>query len=166
MSDIQIKSCLPEHYQSVVDIYNEHIKIGVSNMVETTIDQSEIKNWISKFHDREGLYVCLNETEDVIGWGIIKRYSDREGYRFACETAIYLKSSETGKGYGSKMKRFLIEECKRFNYHHLVAKIFATNTGSIVYNQKIGYEIVGIQKEVGFRNGEWLDMVIMQYIIK
>lgn len=166
MSDIKILRCLPEHYQSVVDIYNEHILLGVSNMVETTKDRSEIEKWISNFHDREGLYVCVNDQEEVIGWGIIKRYSDREGYRFACETAIYLKSSETGKGYGSKMKRFLIEECKRLEYHHMVAKIFATNKASIIYNERLGYEIVGVQKEIGYRDGEWLDMVIMQYIIK
>ncbi len=166
MSHIQIKRCLPKHYQSVADIYNAHIRLGISNMVDTTIDYTEIDKWISKFNDREGLYVCIDTDEHVIGWGIIKRYSDREGYRFACETAIYLKSSETGKGYGSKMKHFLIEECKHLKYHHLVAKIFSVNTASIVYNQKIGYEIVGRQKEIGYRDGKWLDMIIMQYIIK
>lgn len=165
MSKIRIELCQPEHYQSVVDVYNEHIELGVSNMVEAVVDTAEIEKWVSKFNDREGLYVCINESDEAIGWGIIKRYSDREGYRFACETAIYLKSNETGKGYGSQMKRFLIEECKRLKYHHLVAKIFATNTASIVYNEKIGYEIVGRQKEIGYRDGKWLDMIIMQYII-
>lgn len=166
MAKIQITSCQPEHYQAVVDIYNEHIELAVSNMVDTTKDASEIEKWVLNFNDREGLYVCIDELDVVIGWGIIKRYSDREGYKFACETAIYLKSTETGKGYGSQMKRFLIKECKRLNYHHLVAKIFSTNTASIVYNEKLGYEIVGRQKEIGFRNGKWLDMIIMQYIIK
>lgn len=166
MANIQIISCRPEHYQAVVDIYNEHIELAVSNMVDTTKDASEIEKWVLNFNDREGLYVCVDESDVVIGWGIIKRYSDREGYKFACETAIYLKSAETGKGYGSQMKRFLIKECKRLNYHHLVAKIFSTNTASIVYNEKLGYEIVGRQKEIGFRNGKWLDMIIMQYIIK
>ena len=161
-----IKPCEPIHYPSVVDIYNEHILLGVSNMVESTVDVSEIEKWIANFNNRERLYVCIDDKQNVIGWGIIKKYSDREGYRFACETAIYLKSSETGKGYGSKMKRFMIEECKRLDYHHMVAKIFSTNIASIVYNQKIGYEIVGTQKEIGYRDGKWLDMVIMQYIIK
>lgn len=165
MAKISIQPCTPNHYQSIADIYNEHILLGVSNMVETTVDYSEIERWVSNFNNREGLYVSLDESNKVIGWGIIKRYSDREGYRFACETAIYLKNSETGKGYGSQMKRFLIEECKRLKYHHLVAKIFSNNTGSIVYNEKIGYEIVGRQREIGFRDGKWLDMIIMQYII-
>ncbi|MEZ4686291.1 MAG: GNAT family N-acetyltransferase [Bacteroidia bacterium] len=117
-----------------------------------------------KFHDREKLYVLKNEVE-VIGWGIIKRYSDREGYSLSCETAIYLRRSEMRKGYGSLMKRFLIEECRKMGYHHLVAKIFASNQASIQYNLKLGYEIVGRQKEIGILNGDWIDVVIMQYII-
>ncbi|MGB1295118.1 MAG: GNAT family N-acetyltransferase [Flavobacteriales bacterium] len=165
MSEISFEICKSEHYKAVADIYNEHILLGVSNMVDTTVDASVIGSWISKFNSRERLYACLKNGK-VVGWGIIKRYSDREGYKFACETAIYLKSSETGKGYGSKMKNFLIEECKQMNYRHLVAKIFATNTASIAYNEKIGYSIVGRQNEIGFRNGKWLDMIIMQYIIK
>lgn len=64
------------------------------------------------------------------------------------------------------MKKQLIEECKAMDYHHLVAKIFATNKASIQYNLNLGYTIVGYQKEVGFKNGQWMDIAIMQYIIK
>ena len=116
---------------------------------------------MQKFHDRERLYVLRDDENVVIGWGIIKRYSDRDGYRFACETAVYLTQPELGKGYGTLMKLFLIDRCKEMDYHHLVAKIFATNTASIEYNRKLGYEIVGRQKEIGFKNGTWMDIVIM-----
>lgn len=166
MANISIKLCSENDYQAMIDIYNEHILLGVSSMIDETKDVSEIENWVANFNDREGLYVCKDTNGIVLGMGIIKRYSDRPGYRFACETAIYLKSSETGKGYGSAIKRFLIEKCKSLNYRHLVAKIFATNEASIAYNLKIGYTIVGRQNEIGFRNGKWLDMIIMQYIIK
>ncbi len=162
--DITLERCSVEDYAMIAEIYNEHIRLGVSSMEETLKTEADIAGWVKKFHDREGLYVCRKEGK-VIGWGIIKRYSDREGYRFACETAIYLTSSETGKGYGGQMKLFLIEECKRMNYRHLVAKIFATNIPSINYNKKLGYEIVGFQKEIGFKNGKWVDIAIMQYII-
>lgn len=166
MSKIKFIPCETKYYQDVADIYNEHILLGVSNMVDTTINANEVKDWIAKFNDRERLFVCISPLNKVIGWGIIKRYSDREGYRYACETAIYLKTSETGKGYGSAMKHFLISECKALNYKHLVAKIFATNKASIRYNEKIGYTIVGRQNQIGYRNGKWLDMIIMQYIIE
>jgi L-amino acid N-acyltransferase YncA len=157
--------CTPADTPAVASIYNEYIQRGNATMDEQLKTAPDIQQWLDKFNNRERLYV-LKQSETVIGWGIIKRYSDREGYRFACETAVYLTESEIGKGYGSYIKRFLIDRCRELEYHHLVAKIFATNTGSIEYNRKLGYEIVGRQKEIGFKNGQWMDIVIMQYIIK
>ncbi|MFQ5630895.1 MAG: GNAT family N-acetyltransferase [bacterium] len=69
------------------------------------------------------------------------------------------------KGYGSLIKKALVDRCKQYGYHHLVAKIFATNTASIEYNKKFGYEIVGRQKEIGIKNGRWQDSVIMQLVL-
>ncbi|WP_298513135.1 GNAT family N-acetyltransferase [uncultured Kordia sp.] len=152
-------------YQSIANIYNEYITLGTSNMEETFKTTADIAGWRKKFNDREKLYV-FTDHEIVIGWGIIKRYSDREGYRFACETAVYFTETELGKGYGTQMKKFVIDACKQLQYKHLVAKVFATNTASIAYNEKLGYTIVGRQHQIGFRNGQWLDMIIMQYIIE
>ncbi len=148
----------------VQEIYNEHILGGNSTMDRSLKSVAEIEEWFTGFNDRE-LIVLLEEGDYVIGWGIIKRYSEREGYAKACETAIYLRSVETRKGYGSLMKKWIIAKCKELGYHHLVAKIFATNTASIAYNQKLGYEIVGTQKEIGYVDSQWQDVTIMQLLI-
>lgn len=161
-SNIEIASS--EDYATIAKIYNEYILLGNSTMEESLYNAEKIQAWVTNFNDRERLY-ALKEEGITIGWGIIKRYSDREGYRFACETAIYITEAKLRKGYGSLMKNFLIDECKALGYHHLVAKIFATNTASIQYNLQLGYTIVGTQKEIGFRNGQWTDTVIMQYLI-
>jgi len=63
------------------------------------------------------------------------------------------------------MKKWIIEKCKELGYHHLVAKIFASNKASIEYNRKLGYEIVGTQNKIGFVDGEWQDVTIMQLLI-
>lgn len=164
-AEVSIQECTVEQAQTIADIYNEYIKLGNATMEETLYTADDIKGWIEKFDEREKLYVLLDK-ETVIGWGIIKKYSPRSGYRYTCETAVYLTESEMRKGYGSLMKKFLIEQCKILNYHHLVAKIFAVNKASIEYNLKLGYTIVGTQKEIGYRNGQWQDVVIMQYILK
>ncbi len=162
---IEIREAITTEYQLIADIYNEYITLGSSNMEETHKTATDIAGWIAKFNNREKLYV-FTQNEIVIGWGIIKRYSDREGYRFACETAVYFTQTELGKGYGTQMKKFVIEQCKLLQYKHLVAKVFATNTASIAYNEKLGYTVVGRQQEIGYRNEQWIDMIIMQYIIK
>lgn len=165
MKNIEFLESCRDDYAAIAEIYNEHIQLKQSTMDEGKFTADSIFTWISRFHSREKIYV-LKKDHLLIGWGIIKRYSDREGYGRTCETAVYLRSEERGKGYGSFIKKELIKICKKLNYHHLVAKIFADNKASIVYNEKLGYEIVGRQKEIGYRDGKWIDIIIMQYIIK
>ncbi|MCW5519852.1 N-acetyltransferase [Aureitalea sp. L0-47] len=161
---MDIEPCTIRDYQVVAEIYNEYISDGNATMEENYKSAADIAKWVADFNDRERLY-SLKKEEKVIGWGIIKRYSERGGYRFTAETAIYITTEELRKGYGSEMKRFLIDQCRDLGYHHLVAKVFAHNEASIKYNMELGYTIVGTQKEVGFKNDRWVDVVIMQYLI-
>jgi L-amino acid N-acyltransferase len=150
--------------KTVMEIYNQHIAARNSTMDQHPKSLAEIEQWFADFSSRE-LIVMLEDGQNTIGWGIIKRYSDREGYDKACETAIYLSQSEMRKGYGTHLKLWVIEKCRELDYHHLVAKIFSTNIGSIAYNKKLGYKLVGTQREIGLVDGEWKDVTIMQLIL-
>ncbi len=161
---IQYLEAQPPDYHAIAEIYNEHIALHQSTMDEHHYMAGDIKTWIRRFNTREKLYV-IHLDHTIIGWGIIKRYSDRLGYRYAAETAIYLREKHTGQGHGSRFKKFVIEQAKNLQYHHLVAKIFASNRRSIDYNLSLGYTIVGIQKEIGFKNGQWQDICIMQLLL-
>lgn len=163
-ANISIRKATKADAEIIADIYNEHITAGFSTMDEILKSESDIINWFNGFNDRE-LILLLQDEKEVFGWGIIKRYSDRKGYDVACETAVYLRSDKTGQSFGGMMKKALIEKCRQLKYHHLVAKIFSENYASIRYNEKLGYEIVGIQKEIGFKRGKWLDVTIMQLIL-
>ena len=127
--------------------------------------EARIRAQIEGFGPRE-MFVLLEVERRVLGWGIIKRYSDRPGYRFCCETAVYLRRGEVRRGYGSAIKRELIRRCRKLGYHHLVAKILAENEASIEYNRRLGYEMVGIQREIGWQGGRWRDVAVMQLVLE
>lgn len=148
----------------IAEIYNESIAASDSTMIDEPQMAKDIQRQMQGFDKRE-TYILLERDAYVVGWGIIKRYSPRGGYRFCCETSVFLRRSEIGKGYGSHIKRALIERCKAYGYHHLLARIWAANTTSIEYNRNFGYEIVGIQKEIGYMNGQWQDIAIMQLVL-
>jgi L-amino acid N-acyltransferase len=164
MSTSFIRPATLDDCEVIASINNEHIAEGLSSMETEPKSVLHFEKLMKNFNDRE-LIQCMVLDNEVIGWGIIKRYSDREGYSTACETTIYLRSNQVRKGFGTEMKLSLIEKCKELGYHHLVAKIFSTNIASIAYNRKLGYEVVGVQKEIGNINGKWLDVTIMQLIL-
>ena len=109
--------------------------------------------------------LLLELDQSVVGWGLLQRYSNRGGYRFCGETMVYLRRDKRREGYGTKIKQALIQQGRQLNYHHLLARVNAGNTAGIEYNRKLGYEVVGIQKEICFREGRWEDVVVLQSLM-
>lgn len=163
--NLTIRDYTTDDIPHITDIYNEAIVKHNATMDDEEKTYDYMKNLVNNFNSRETILV-LEEEENVLGWGIIKRYSDRQGYRFCCETSVYLRQSLKRKGYGTMIKKALIQRCREYEYHHLVAKVFADNEASIAYNKNFGYTVVGIQKEIGFKKGKWQDIAIMQLILE
>ena len=146
----------------IASIYNYYL--GKSTMDLETKTNTYYKSILDHQDEREELW-CASIESKIVAWGIIKKYSDREGYKYTAETSVYCHHEHLRKGYGTKMKIHLMQRCRDLNYHHLIARINSNNLVSINYNIKLGYSIVGEQKEIGFVNGEWKDITVMQCII-
>jgi L-amino acid N-acyltransferase YncA len=159
-----IRDATPSDAADIAAIYSESVARGDATMDEAPWSAAHVTGLMAKHGDREG-FIVLEQAGVVLGWGVFKRYSPRSGYRFAGETAAYLRRTQTGRGYGSRIKRALIERCRQAGYHHLVARVFADNAVSVVYNQRLGYEVVGIQRQIGFRGGQWVDVMILQLLL-
>lgn len=148
----------------ITAIYNETVLARDATMDLQPKDQQYFRELIAGLDEREALIV-LADGERVLGWGRIMRYGEREGYAPACETAVYLRRELRRRGLGTRIKVELIERCRQLGYHHLVAKVFTSNQSGIDYNLQLGYEIVGVQREIGWVGGRWEDVTIMQRVL-
>ena len=157
--DIIIAS--PTDCQRIAEIYNYYIGIATMDLEEKT--GSYYQDFLDSKSEREELWVMRDGSNTVV-WGIIKKYSDREGYKTTGETSVYCDPDYLKKGHGTRMKKHLMNRCEQLGYHHLLARIQSDNKVSIHYNESLGYTIVGVQNEVGKIRGQWKDVTIMQYL--
>jgi len=149
---------------AIAAIYNASIAAMDSTMDTVLKTGADIQALMQHFTPRETFLVLEHEAL-IQGWGIIKQYSDRPGYRPACETSVYLRRSARGRGYGSKIQVALLDQCRTFGYHHVVAKIWADNQVSLALHKKFGFTLVGVQREIGYLGGRWRDIAILQCIL-
>ena len=164
-NDLIIRDAISQDMEAIAAIYNQSITAGGSTMDQQHITPAEMREMWQRYSPREFMIV-LTRQEKVLGYGLIKAYSARLGYRYACECAVYLDRSLMGQGLGTLLKKALIERARALDYHHMVSKILADNKASQVHNRKLGFEVVGRQKEIGFVDGRWMDVIIMQLIME
>jgi L-amino acid N-acyltransferase YncA len=163
-SSIQIRAATSAVAADVAAIYNETILKRDATMVLDPVDADYVQQWLSRLLDRETLLV-LEENGLIQGWGIVKLYSDRPGYARACETSLFLRRKESGRGLGSRLQEALLVQARQNGFHHVVVKIWAANASSIAMHRKFGFEVVGTQKEIGYVDGTWVDVTIMQCLL-
>jgi phosphinothricin acetyltransferase len=144
-------------------IHNASIAANDSTMQERPTQVSDAKSLVQS-NDGRSITLVLEIERQVVGWGRVWPYSTRAGYRFAAETAIFLDKQYRGKGLGTMLQSALVTVSRQLGYHHLVAKIFAENAVSIQMHLRIGYERVGIQREIGHKGDSWRDVAILQFI--
>jgi len=151
-------------WDRMAHIYNEAIHSGRSTMDLSPVNADHFKTLTDNFTSRECILVASLGTQLAV-WGIVKKYSDRPGYALACETSVYVAESYHGQGFGRALQYAIIQKAWEFGYRHLVAKILAVNQTSVHFHRRFGYHIAGIQTKIGFLNGIWHDVVIMQRIL-
>lgn len=147
---------------AIAAIYAQSVEARDCTMAGVASVQ-EFQQLVSVPDAREALLVLEAEGQ-VRGWGRVKHYSPRPGYRVCGETSIFLDRQHLGRGYGRPLQAALLEKCIELQYHHVVAKIWASNKSSIHFHEAFGFTLVGVQKEVGFVNGAWRDVAILQRI--
>lgn len=159
---ITIRRAVTNDVPELAAIYNTY----VSRQGHTLdLEPLSIEYFTSTVFDGALLFFVAEVDGTIAGWGRLFPWSPKTGYRMTAETSVYVHQLRRGVGIGGVLKRKLIDEASASGIHHLVARILSTNRTAIEYNRHLGYRLIGVQKEVGLVNGEFVDIAIMERIL-
>jgi len=84
-------------------------------------------------------------------------------YRHTIEDSVYIADGFNGRGIGLALLSALIARCEAGPWRQMIAVIGNSgNAGSIALHARLGFEHVGVLRNVGFKHGRWVDTVLMQ----
>lgn len=148
----------------LAEIYNASVQAGAVMLDGQPRSKADVHRFIEALGKREAC-LLLEHDGAVAGWGIVRRYSDRAGYRFCGETFLFVRPDLRRRGYATQIQQALAERCKAYRYHHLLARIWATNAASLTFHKNAGYDVVGVQCEIAMIHGQWHDLVVLQRVL-
>ena len=123
--------------------------------------------WLSHLDPRYPILVAEDAADQtVLGYASLTPWS--EGfpvYHHTAESSLYLAPAAQGRGLGTALMRALLGAARQLNFHVVLSRIWAANAASLAMCRKCGYEVIGTQREIGFRDGVWDDCVLLQVIL-
>jgi phosphinothricin acetyltransferase len=152
------------HFESIISIYNWAIINTTATLDEELKTLENYKEFLSSF-TRLPLIVSLSE-EQVSGWACVKQYSDKSAYDTTVELSVYVDPSFHGQGIATKLMEEVISRAKALGLHSILSRITTESASSIHLHRKFGFSDVGTMNEVGFKFDKFVDVLIMQKILK
>lgn len=105
----------------------------------------------------------VTETEaGVVGFVLMSGFRPKGAYARTVECTIYLDAAVVGNGLGRPLYEAALAEAGRRGFHVAVAGITLPNRGSVALHESLGFERVGVFREVGHKLGEWRDVAWWQ----
>jgi len=151
---------------AILEIYNWAIlhTTATNDYDPHTLEQRT--TWFDA-HGRDGypVFVAEDDAGRVVGWSSLSRYKERIGYRFTAECSIYLAPEVHGRGIGKLLMPPLIEAARAMGLHAIVAGIDSENVASLKLHARFGFVEVARFREVGFKFGQWLDVVYLELVL-
>ncbi|MGI9489451.1 MAG: GNAT family N-acetyltransferase [Geminicoccaceae bacterium] len=144
-------------------IYAIEVLEGTASFETTPPGLEEIERRYREVVDAGLPYVVADVDNIVAGFAYAHLYHSRPGYCLTVETTIYLGRNHQRRGLGSLLLDAVVKGCIAAGKRQMVAVIGGgANQGSIRVHEKAGFHLVGTLRHVGFKFGQFLDVIIMQ----
>ena len=114
-----------------------------------------------------GVYpvIVADEGGQVIGFASLSPYRPRPGYATAVEDSIYVAAQHRGKGVGRMLLSEAVELARTHGFHSVVARVSATQQVSVALHQACGFDLIGVEREIGRKFGRWVDVTLLQRLL-
>ena len=152
--------------EAICNIYNYYVENTTITFEEKIVSEDEMKNRIETIISELPYIVFENDDGVITGYAYAIKWRPRTAYRYAVETSIYIDLNYRGKGTGTALYNYLLNELKEMGYHTALGVISMPNESSLRLHEKIGFKKVAHLTEVGFKFGKWIDVGYWQYLIK
>jgi len=149
---------------AVAAIYAHHVRFGLGSFEEEPPDAAELRRRRDEVRARGLPYlVAAGREGTLLGYAYAAPYRARSAYRYSVEDSIYVAPDAARQGVGHALLAAVIERCTALGYRQMVAVIGDSgNSGSIGLHERLGFRRVGLLPAVGFKQGRWVDSVLMQ----
>jgi phosphinothricin acetyltransferase len=145
-------------------MYNHEVEhtTATFDLVPRTLDDQ--RAWIEA---RSGAFAAVVAEIDgqVVGFAALSPYKERAAYRTSVENSVYVRRDRHGEGIGRALMEHLLDVATASGFHTVLARIEASGTASRRLHAACGFQLVGIEREIGRKFGRWLDVALMQCVL-
>ncbi len=172
---MEIRPATASDNEAIREIFNREIEMESTILELRARSVKEQEEWLSQHSGAYSVIVAeqkaasdsadKNKSGNILGFASLSPYRIRDGYKTTAESSVYVHNEHRGKGTGRALLDMLIELGAHSGFHTLIARIVSSNQASARLHEACGFQLVGIEKEVGRKFQKWIDCAVYQKML-
>ncbi|HYF28340.1 MAG TPA: GNAT family N-acetyltransferase [Baekduia sp.] len=139
-------------------IYAPSVQDGVASFEAVPPGPEEMAERIASAAAQHAFLVCEDAGGRVAGFASAVPHRQRAAYRWSVDVAIYVGAGDRREGTGRALYEALFGLLRRQGLRWACAGITLPNEASVGLHEALGFQPVGIYREIGFKHGAWRDV--------
>ncbi|MGH9190333.1 MAG: GNAT family N-acetyltransferase [Acidimicrobiales bacterium] len=161
---VEVRLAQPSDAEAIRSIYNPEV-VGTTatfDLVPRTLADQHV--WLDE-HAGAHPAIVADVDGEVVGFGSLGPYRSRPAYSTTVEDSVYVRDDWRGHGCGRALLGELVRLGGVHGFHSVMGRIVGGHEASIRLHRACGFELVGVEREVGRKFGRWLDVAVMQRLL-
>lgn len=107
-------------------------------------------------------FVLAEDAQGVLGFATYGQFRAGVGYALTMEHTIILAPDARRKGIGRRLMQAVEDHAQARGTHSMFAGVSSENRHAVAFHAALGYTEVARLPQVGFKLGQWLDLILLQ----
>lgn len=151
---------------AILEIYNDAILTTTAVYDYKPHTLADRTAWYEKKTSDGFPVLVFEENNIVVGFATFGPFRAWPAYKYTIEHSVYVHKNHREKQIGKALLQELITIANTKGYATMVAGIDASNEGSRLMHEKLGFSQSGTIQKAGYKFGRWLDLVFYQYELR
>lgn len=153
-SKYTIRLATPADAAGMLDIYKHYVENTSYTFEYEVPSKQEFEARILAVTPAFPWLVCELDGQ-IVGYAYAHKHRDRTAYQWSPESTIYIDHNYHGKGLARVLYETLFEILKLQGFFNVYAGVLSTNENSTAFHKALGFEEIGLFRNIGYKLGEW-----------
>ena len=156
-----IRCIANQDVEQVLGIYDTYVRNTGVTFEENTPSFTEFKKRVMNI-TAELPWLVAEEEGTIAGYAYASPHRSRAAYRWTKEVSVYIHPDFHRRHLASALYHALLQLVRQLGVNSVLAGITQPNDASTRFHAHLGFREVGVYHNVGFKQGEWRDVLWME----
>lgn len=103
-------------------------------------------------------WLVFESGGEIAGYAYATKHRVRAAYQWSVDTSVYVHPEFRRRGIGQRLYVSLFAILTAQGFFNAYAGISLPNTASVALHERVGFQPIGVYRNVGYKRGAWRDV--------